>query len=268
MPSRYARAVDLAGPGKSDAYKAVASQPARTVELSRAPSVGARTHARNGGVRPNAQSDAMAREEEEEREFLAELKARSGRDLGEWMAAITAQGFADKNHVIDWLRAQGFPFARASWLERIHNNGGRPIYLAPAGSAAPCAPGPSVARAGEPPRPSAQLESLLAAAKGYRPLYQLLEASILKALPGTQITAKAGYIGMQHRREFAAVALNARELRLGLALGDRPFTSGLQKATLKGVGAAITHMLVLTDARQVNEELMQLVVEASDRAKR
>jgi len=200
----------------------------------------------------------MARDEEEEREFLAELKARSGRDLAEWMAAISAQGFTDKNHVIDWLRAQGFPFARASWLERIHNNGGKPIYLSTAEPVAPCAAG------GAGRRP----EALLAAGKGYRPLYELLERAILKALPGTQIAAKPGYIGIQHRREFAAVVLNARELRLGLALGERPFDSGLQKSTLKGVGEAITHMLVLTDARQVSAELMQLIAEASARARR
>ena len=71
----------------------------------------------------------MARDErDEEQEFLAELAARTGRSLADWMAAITAQGFADKNETIDWLRREGFPFARASWLERIHSNGGRPIY--------------------------------------------------------------------------------------------------------------------------------------------
>src|SRR3990172_2669715 len=81
----------------------------------------------------------MTREaEEDEREFLAGLKARTGADLAEWMAAIAAQGFADKNEVIDWLREQGFPFARASWLERIHKNGGKPIYAGdvPAATAA------------------------------------------------------------------------------------------------------------------------------------
>ena len=67
-------------------------------------------------------------EREEEREFLDGLKARTGRDLAEWMAAITAQGFTDKNETIDWLRGQGLSFARASWLERIHRNGGKPIY--------------------------------------------------------------------------------------------------------------------------------------------
>jgi hypothetical protein len=215
----------------------------------------------------------MARDEEEEREFLAELKARSGHNLAEWMAAITAQGFTDKNHVIDWLRAQGFPFARASWLERIHNNGGRPIYLAHAKRSEACGPSANAApRATDPPAPSprgaAQLELLLAAGKGYRPLYQLLEAAILKALPDVVITAKPTYIALGNRREFAAIALNASELRLGLALGDRPFDARLQKPRLKGVGWAISHMLVLTDARQVNEELLGLIREASERVKR
>ena len=74
----------------------------------------------------------MAKDErEEEREFLSGLKARTGRDLGEWMAAIAAQGSADKNEIIDWLREQSLPFARASWLERIHRNGGKPIYSGP-----------------------------------------------------------------------------------------------------------------------------------------
>jgi len=62
----------------------------------------------------------MARDEqEEEREFLADLEARTGRTLSDWMAAIAAQVFSDKNETIDWLREQGIPFARASWLERI-----------------------------------------------------------------------------------------------------------------------------------------------------
>src|SRR5215813_9537587 len=80
----------------------------------------------------------MAKDDrEEEREFLEGLKARTGRGLAEWMAAIAAQGFSDKNEIIDWLRSQGLPFARASWLERIHRNGGKPIHAdAPAVAAA------------------------------------------------------------------------------------------------------------------------------------
>ena len=180
-------------------------------------------------------------EREEEREFLADLKARSGRDLAEWMAAIAAHGFADKNETIDWLRAQGFPFARASWLERIHSNGGRPIYMrcaARAGRRAesrrlPCR-GPLPYRVRRAQREAADLEKLIAAAKGYRPLYQLLEAEIRKAVPGVAVMPKAGYISFAAPHEFAAATLHATELRLGLASRRPPLRSAAPAAPRSG----------------------------------
>lgn len=64
-----------------------------------------------------------------EREFLTGLEADTGHDLAGWMRRIAAQNLPHRNDIIDWLRQQGFPFARASWLERIHHNAGRPIYI-------------------------------------------------------------------------------------------------------------------------------------------
>jgi hypothetical protein len=218
-------------------------------------------------------------EQKEEREFLADLKASSGRDLAQWMAAITAQGFADKNEAIDWLRAQGFPFARASWLERIHSNGGRPIYVdEPPESVAGSVAGPAAAPRPQPtlPKPAptaralsrretADLESLLAAAKGYRPLYLLLEAEIRNVVAGVSVAPKGTYISFAAPAEFAAVTLHAAELRLGLALGDRAFDPPFGKSRLKGPGPAVTHMVVLTDARQVNADLLNLIKAANAR---
>jgi hypothetical protein len=209
----------------------------------------------------------MARDErEEERAFLADLKARSGHDLAEWMAAIAAQGFADKNETIDWLRTQGFPFARASWLERIHSNGGRPIYGdADAAPKAPAAPRPQPAPKPPTKRELAELERLAAAAKGYRPLYQVLEAEMRRAIPGVSLVPRSTYIAFTAPAEFAAVTLHATELRLGLALGDRPFDRPWQPAKLRGASPAITHMLVLTDARQVNDDLSNAIKAANAR---
>jgi len=213
-------------------------------------------------------------EREEEREFLDGLKARTKRDLAEWMAAIAAQGFADKNETIDWLRGQGFSFARASWLERIHGNGGRPIYGDTPAKAAPGAPQPLPADPEAPAQPvkrslsesdAAALERLVAAAKGYRPLYHLLEAEIRKAIPSVVVAPRTAYISLGAPAEFAAIWLHAREVRLGLDLGDHPFDAGLQKAKLKGAGPALTHMAVLTDARQVNDDLLALLKTASRR---
>jgi hypothetical protein len=211
----------------------------------------------------------MARDEqEEEREFLADLEARTGRTLAQWMAAITAHGFADKNETIDWLRAQGIPFARASWLERIHSNAGRPIYLHQPPKPEPegkpqMPPKPQPPARAPTAREVADLDKLLAAGKGYRPLYLLLEAEVRNAVPGLTITPKTAYISLGAPREFAAVTLHATELRLGLDLGDRAFDAQVQKARMRGPGQAISHMLVLTDARQVNADLLNLIKAAS-----
>jgi uncharacterized protein DUF5655 len=230
-------------------------------------------------------------EAEEEREFLEGLKARTGRDLAEWMAAIAAQGFHDKNEIIDWLRSQGLPFARASWLERIHRNGGKPIHADAPAETPEAAAHPSVvvdaaARPAEPrrtpaSRPAAaprsepeapppadgaqELEKLVSAAKGYRPLYHLLEAQIRQAIPGVLFAARGRYVSVGAPGEFAAVTLHPTEIRLGLDLGDRPADTQVQKAKLRGPGPAITHMVLLTDARQVNGELQALVRAANQR---
>ena len=211
-------------------------------------------------------------EQEEEREFLAVLEARTGRTLAQWMSAIGSHGFADKNETIDWLRSQGIPFARASWLERIHSNGGRPIYLhQPPKSADEPRARPSPPKSRPAPRPPsareiADLERLLAAGKGYRPLYHLLEAEIRQIIPDLVVTPKADYISLGAPREFAAVTLLADQLRLGLDLGDRDFDALIQKPRMRGPGPSISHMLVLTDARQVNADLSNLIKASNSRA--
>lgn len=73
---------------------------------------------------------------EKEREFIDNLADDTGRDLDQWMQAISAAGHAQRNDIIDWLRQQGFAFPKASWLERIHHNSGRLIYAGNAAVAA------------------------------------------------------------------------------------------------------------------------------------
>lgn len=68
---------------------------------------------------------------QKERAFIASLETQTGADLDGWMQRIRAQNLPHRNDIIDWLRAQGFVFAKASWLERIYANGGKPIYPEP-----------------------------------------------------------------------------------------------------------------------------------------
>lgn len=216
---------------------------------------------------------------EMEREFIAGLKEDTGRDLAEWMAAIAGQAFTNKNDAIDWLRGHGFVFNWASWLERIHANGGRPIYgdrpasvpskrpaagprLAPPRAAPlPAAPAPEP----QAPATDARLEELIAAAKGYQPLYRLLADAIARALPGVRMSAAPPYISVGRPAEFAVIETSARGLRVALDLGERPFEPPLQPAKLASAPKRLTHAIVLDDARNVDGRLIELIKAADAR---
>jgi hypothetical protein len=222
---------------------------------------------------------------EVERQFLATLQEDSGRSLDEWMAAIAAERLTHRNHIIDWLRRQGFMFSKASWLERIHNNGGRPIYQgaagpqrraaprrprrvvvpapgdvappppiepAPPASAAPATLSPAPLPAVEQPGTAAALDALIAKAKAFRPLAAYVIGEIRKAVPGTVATPHDGFVvfGLG-AAAFAVLAISPKELRLGLAATTSPGPPGeAAKLGLRGAPAT-SHMIVLTDARQV-----------------
>ncbi len=240
---------------------------------------------------------------EKERQFLDSLKAASGRDLAEWMAAIEAEGLPHRNDIIDWLRQQGgFPFARASWLERVHANGGRPLYEGSSEADARAAPKrtrrtarvpsaspperagsatviPFKTRAGAPPASapalpasppsSAALDELLAKAKAYRPLALFVLREIEKAVPGACSSPHAAHVSIGAPAEFAVLAIGSRELRLGLDLGPLPFEGSFQKAKFGSalpIAPAITHMTILTDARQVDADLVRHIRSAASRA--
>jgi hypothetical protein len=212
---------------------------------------------------------------EKERAFIDGLTENTGRDLAAWMAAISAADLPHRNDIIDWLRRQGFMFSKASWLERIHHNGGRPIYGDSAG--APRArvrrerrtsPVASTAPPEQAAAPAvAGLDELLAKAKAYRPLAQHLIAQIRSVRPRASLAPRSTFIAIADPKEFARLGIGAKELRLHLALGSgHPTGEGLKKgAPGGGLGKdeALSHMLVLTDARQIDRQLLDLVARAA-----
>ncbi len=255
---------------------------------------------------------------EKEREFIDSLAVDTGRDLDGWMSAIAASGHRERNEIIDWLRQQGFLFAKASWLERIHHNGGRPVYAdsgamkgpAPAGhneagsatldhppphgetvsrrdlhAASPVAPAvdltsPGTASAQAPPLPAAphqpatfaadashDLTSLLQEAKAYRPLAQHLLRELERHLPGVRMQARQGFVEMHCETVFAILTISARELRLGVNFPEgaapEPFVKARFTKTHPNVPAQISHMIVLTDARQITPGLIDALVTAA-----
>jgi len=246
---------------------------------------------------------------EKEREFIEGLKENTGRDLAEWMQAITNAQLPHRNDIIDWLRHKGLMFSKASWLERIHHNGGRPIYAGvPSGTAprrpvrrrneprlAPSTllpPAPPPAAPTEPPgaplrtapvplqatpapvpaaapaTAPADIDTLLAKAKAYRPLAQLILAKVRQAAPTAPLSLRESALAIGQPMPFALLGISPKEVRLHLALGDHPFDETLKKGQAGGglgKGEALSHMLVLNDARQVDARLTELIAQAASR---
>ena len=232
---------------------------------------------------------------EKEREFIDGLKENTGRDLGEWMQAISEAGLGHRNDIIDWLRHKGLMFSKASWLERIHHNGGKPIYagvpkdaaprrpplrrreaptvpLAPSQSPEPPPRAPAAAAPPAPPEsPSAggDVDALLAKAKAYRPLAQHVLAKIKSVSPGAAISTRVSAVAIGGPSPFAILGITAKELRLHLALGEHPYDEVVKKGQAGGglgKGEALSHMLVLTDARQIDARFIDLITLAAARA--
>jgi hypothetical protein len=266
---------------------------------------------------------------EKEREFIEGLRENTGHDLDEWMQAIAAQGLPHRNDIIDWLRQKGLMFSKASWLERIHNNGGRPIYAGvpkdavprrparrladvrqppPAQVAAPSAtsstpasplpptppertaqviafpPAPKpapplpVQPAASPPvsQPTpgnspapADVDSLLVKAKAYRPLAQHVLAKIKQVIPDAVLGVRESSIAVGAPSPFAVLGITPKELRLHLALGDHPLDDVIKRGQAGGglgKGEALSHMVVLNDARQVDARFLELLALAANRA--
>ncbi len=241
---------------------------------------------------------------EKEREFIESLKADTGRDLAQWMNVIGAQEFAHRNDIIDWLRQQGFLFAWASWLERIYHNGGKPIYYdeaapKPASSEAvreapkPIheARPPAAAKLiseppSQPPASSApvssapggsnlapEIKALIASARAYAPLAGYLIRRIKEAIPTTRFEAGPKHIAMHTGPEpFALLAIGSKDLRIAFAGPPGVHAAPHEKVRLSNLGsplpAGLTHMIQLTDARQIDEAFVDSLVGAQTRAHR
>ena len=177
-------------------------------------------------------------------------------------------------------------FSKASWLERVHHNGGKAIYSDAAlpRRAMPkrVAPIPKLVIASEReverlaleqpavplPSSSSGLEALLATAKAYRPLAMYILREIDKAVPDTVTEPAAAHVSFSDKaREFAVLALGSRDLRLGLTLEGHPFEPPLQTPKFPNpavrVGDAITHRAVLNDVRQVDSRLIDWIIKAA-----
>jgi hypothetical protein len=173
-----------------------------------------------------------------EKEFIENLKTQSGKSLPEWMKHLSASSITKRNDIIKWLKEKnGFGHMNASLLAGIYLNNGKPVY----GSTEDL------------------LENQFAKAADMRPLYDTFVAFVQKHFENSSVLPKKTYVSILEKREFAAINIKPKELRIGFDLGDRPFDDTASKSKLSGPMPRLSHMLVLTDKSQLNADLLELM---------
>lgn len=206
---------------------------------------------------------------EKEREFVANLAEDTGRDLAGWMTAIARSGHTERNDIIDWLRLQGFQFAWASWLERIHHNGGRLIYggdLATEQTDEPPSRAPTLRPPVQPAKATVtDVQSLLREAKGLRPLAEHILREIGRAVPATEFATAGPLVTMSAPQPYAALHPSPRKLRLYANFGVAGGNRSKPAEAINKSAPPFAEMLVLDDARSIDEDFRRLIRAAAAR---
>lgn len=206
---------------------------------------------------------------EKEREFVANLAEDTGRDLAGWMTAIAQSGHSERNDIIDWLRLQGFQFAWASWLERIHHNGGRLIYggdFSAEQTDEPPSRAPTLRSPVQPAKaPVTDVQSLLREAKGLRPLAEHILREVGRAVPATVFATTGQLVTMSAPQPYAALHPSPRKLRLYANFGAAGGNRSKPAEAINKSAPPFAEMLVLDDARSIDEDFRRLIRAAAAR---
>ena len=179
-----------------------------------------------------------------EKEFIDNLKASTKKDLNGWLAQISGLGLTKRNDIINSLKNDyGFGHMNASLLTGIYLNGGKPVY----GST------------------DDLLENQFAKAEAMRGIYESLIDFVKQNFPEATVLPKKTYVSILEKREFAAINIKPKELRVGFDLGDRPFDDTVTKSKLTGPMPRISHMVVVTGSEALNKEMIGLLRESHRR---
>ena len=204
--------------------------------------------------------------------FISGLERDTGTGLDGWMKAIADSRLTKRNDIIDWLRHQGFTFANASWLERIHHNDGQLIYAATAGTVPDFGDQNGVRSVDDKAAATSKLTAgtkldgsaaavteVLKAAKGLRPLAGLVLKEIELAVPGVTFAAKASRIEARAPAPFLVLSMGPSHLRL---YGQFDCAADARVQASDGAvkpAAAFPGMILLNDARQIDDSLRTLI---------
>jgi hypothetical protein len=189
----------------------------------------------------------MAKESERlEREFIASVRQKTGKDLTEWMSVISSSGESKPNAILNWLKqTHNLNHMQANFLSGIYLNDGKPVF-----------------------DHQVLFAKLFEGKQLLLSVYRPLERAVQNQIPDALFIPTKTYISIEAKRCFACATLTKNTIRVGLDLGDLPFDDYLQKARSLGAMPNLTHMVEITTPTDVNDNLITYVQQAYNNAHR
>lgn len=179
-----------------------------------------------------------------ENEFLDGLQSKTGRSLNQWLEIIKKSRIEKRNDILKWLKTEHeFNHLQANMLTSISFNNGKPVY------------------GNEDDLLDKQFEKY----PEMRPLYEELLKVISEWDKTVSFIVKKTYISIARKREFAAINIRKGELRLGLDLGEMPFKGRIEQSKLTGPMTRISHMIIIKNSTDIDQEMMDLLKLADNR---
>lgn len=179
-----------------------------------------------------------------ETEFIQTAKEKTGKSLEQWLALVKPTGFTKQMEILTWLKKEHkLNHMQASFVAGIYLNNGKPVYQ----------------------NESDLLENQFVKSETMRPLFDFVSSKILNDFPDTQLIAKKTYVSFTATREFAAINIKPKELRLGMDLGEVAFNDTLQKSKLTGPMPRISHMIIITEKEQFSKQVSEFIKQSYNR---
>jgi predicted transport protein len=132
---------------------------------------------------------------------------------------------------------------QAGFLAGLYLNGGNPVYQ----------------------NEDNLLENQFVKCDAMRQVFEHISGKIMGLLPETQLIPKKTYLSFTAKREFAAINIKPSEIRLGVDLGEEPFSETLQKSKLTGPMPRISHMITLSAQEDFNEQVAGFLQKSYER---
>lgn len=180
-----------------------------------------------------------------EKEFIQTAKEKTGKTLEEWLPLVKKSGLSRQMEITNWLKeTHKLNHLQSTLLAGLYLNNGKPVYQ----------------------NEDSLLDNQFAKCEEMRPLYNTIAGKILAQFPDAQVIPKKTYLSFTATREFAAINIKPKEIRLGMDLGDAPLTAILQKSKLTGPMPRISHMVIITGEGDFDNSVSQFLQSSYNRS--